>query len=261
MLAAGEEGGQGSKGKGGAELELDFLDDDEAGGLEGGLGMQGGQRAGEAAGGRQNEAAVAVGGMMSAPTQFLTDRGYGWLLEVDESAEAEGEGLSLLEELDIDVWDIAYKIRCVVLPFRFDKSIILTQTDFWGPFFVVLAYALLSLWGNMAVLSWILTIWAVGSGLIFLIARSLGGNVSYGQVLGVVGYSLIPLIVMVAAEPLLHAAGGESAFVLGRAFAVVWAAYSAGSLLVTEELMRRRFLVMYPIFLLYVYFVSLHSGA
>lgn len=84
------------------------------------------------------------------------------------------------------------------------------------------------------VVSWILTIWIFGSLTIFLLARVLGGEVrvssaklinghngkallvfvrpcvsfgeqvSYGQVLGVIGYSLLPLIVI---APLLLVIG------------------------------------------------------
>ena len=224
--------------------------------MGGGSGTTGGGAGGGGGGG-----GVGGAGELSLPTHFLESKGYGWLLEVDESVDEEGNRPSLLEELDIDLADIGYKIRCVLLPFRMDNQVLLTNPDFWGPFFVVLAYAMVSLWGNLAVLSWILTLWGTGSGLIFVIARSLGGDVTYGQVLGVLGYSLIPLILMVAAEPVLAWTGYPLAFVLGRAFAVVWAAYSAGSLLVTESLASRRFLLMYPILLIYIYFVSLHSGA
>ncbi len=43
---------------------------------------------------------------------------------------------------------------------------------------------------------------------------------------------------------------------------VLWAAMSAGSLLVTGgELQRKRVLLLYPIMLLYVYFFSLYTGA
>ena len=40
-----------------------------------------------------------------------------------------------------------------------------------------------------------MTLWFAGSGLIFFIARVLGGNVTYSQCLGVIGYSLLPLSV------------------------------------------------------------------
>lgn len=41
---------------------------------------------------------------------------------------------------------------------------------------------------------------------------------------------------------------------------VFWAAYSAASLLVGEEFKTKKPLLVYPIFLLYIYFLSLYTG-
>ncbi|VDM40600.1 unnamed protein product [Toxocara canis] len=190
--------------------------------------------------------------------KFLESRGFGWLLEVDDDDE---EQKPLLEELDIDITDIYYKVRCVLLPlpyFRLKLSIVRESPDFWGPLMVVMAYALLSLYGQFSVLSWILTIWFMGSFFVFFLARALGGEVSYGQVLGVVGYCLIPLVTVGLFIPLISrfhilAVG------LG-CFGVLWSVYSAGILLCVEELQEKRTLLLYPVFLLYVYFFSLYSG-
>lgn len=51
--------------------------------------------------------------------------------------------------------------------------------------------------------SWILTIWFLGSFLVFFLARALGGEVGYSQVLGIVGYCLIPLVVVGVVLPLV----------------------------------------------------------
>jgi hypothetical protein len=48
-----------------------------------------------------------------------------------------------------------------------------------GPLFVVLAYSLMILWTQWHVVSWVLTVWFVGSFLIFLLANMLGGEVTY----------------------------------------------------------------------------------
>ena len=58
------------------------------------------------------------------------------------------------EELDIDVKDIYYKLRCVLLPLPFlglERTIIRDSPDFWGPLFVVLLYALISVYGQFRV--------------------------------------------------------------------------------------------------------------
>ncbi len=58
------------------------------------------------------------------------------------------------EELDIDLKDIYYKIRCVLLPlpyFRLKLALVRDSPDFWGPLAVVLAYSLLSIYGQFSV--------------------------------------------------------------------------------------------------------------
>uniref|UniRef100_A0A671USR8 Protein YIPF n=1 Tax=Sparus aurata TaxID=8175 RepID=A0A671USR8_SPAAU len=139
-------------------------------------------------------------------TTFLRQRGYGWLLEVEEDDSEESK--PLLEELDIDLKDIYYKIRCVLMPIQslgYNRQVVRDNPDFWGPLAVVLLFSMISIYGQFRVVSWIITIWIFGSLTIFLLARVLGGEVSFGQVLGVIGYSLLPLIVI---APLLLVIGG-----------------------------------------------------
>ncbi|XP_061693267.1 protein YIPF4 isoform X2 [Syngnathoides biaculeatus] len=146
------------------------------------------------------------GGKNPYATAFLRQRGYGWLLEVEEDDDEETK--PLLDELDIDVKDIYYKIRCVLMPMPslgYNRQVVRDNPDFWGPLAVVLLFSMISIYGQFRVVSWIITIWIFGSLTIFLLARVLGGEVSYGQVLGVIGYSLLPLIVI---APLLLVIGG-----------------------------------------------------
>ncbi len=126
---------------------------------------------------------------------------------------------------------------------------------------MVLTYALLSLVGQMRVVSWILTVWFLGSFLVYVLAQVLGGGgaVSFAQTLGVLGYSLLPLIITAALLPLL--AGVPVLLLLLRAAGILWASASAASLLVPPSLAAKRALLAYPIFVLFVYFASLHHGA
>ncbi|XP_034370476.1 protein YIPF4 [Arvicanthis niloticus] len=195
----------------------------------------------------------------STATTFLRQRGYGWLLEVED--EDPEDNKPLLEELDIDLKDIYYKIRCVLMPMPslgFNRQVVRDNPDFWGPLAVVLFFSMISLYGQFRVVSWIITIWIFGSLTIFLLARVLGGEVAYGQVLGVIGYSLLPLIVI--APILLMVGSFEMVSTLIKLFGVFWAAYSAASLLVGEEFKTKKPLLIYPIFLLYIYFLSLYTG-
>jgi len=195
-------------------------------------------------------------------SSLLKARGVGWLLEVEDSND-ETFDKPLLEELDIDLKDIYYKVRCVLFPLPqlgFERKVLRENPDFWGPLIVVLCYSLLSLYGQFKVVSWILTIWFCGSFIIFFLTRALGGEVSYSQCLGVIGYSLLPLIVIGSMLPLVQQLSfyiPEMCKIVG----VAWASYSAGSLLVPAELNNKRTLLFYPVFLLYVYFFSLYTGA
>eukprot|EP00128_Syssomonas_multiformis_P010720 Colp12_sorted_trinity150504_noHs@35246 len=206
-------------------------------------------------------------GSMAAPQQAnstsssLFSGGFGWLVEEDNEID-EADQAPLLEELDIDLKDIYYKLRCVLLPlpyFGFERKVVRDNADFWGPLAVVLTYALFSLYGQFKVVSWIITVWLVGSYIIYLLARVLGGQVEFSQSLGVVGYSLLPLIVTILLLPIV------SSMPLARysltTFGLAWSAWSAGTLLVPPEFERKRPLLLYPVFLLYVYFFSLYTGA
>ncbi|CAJ0589215.1 unnamed protein product [Cylicocyclus nassatus] len=193
--------------------------------------------------------------------RLLESKGFGWLLEVEDEDDTQ---TPLLEELDIDLTDIYYKIRCILLPlpyFRMKLNIVRESPDFWGPLMVVIAYALLSIYGQFSVssvVSWILTMWFCGGFIVYFIARALGGDVGYSQVLGVVGYCLIPLVVTGALMTLVTRFRTLS---LGLGiFGVIWSVYSAGTLLCVDELQSKKPLVLYPVFLLYVYFFSLYSG-
>uniref|UniRef100_A0A8C4R5N7 Protein YIPF n=1 Tax=Eptatretus burgeri TaxID=7764 RepID=A0A8C4R5N7_EPTBU len=197
----------------------------------------------------------------STTAAFLQKKGYGWLLEVEEGDDPDSQK-PLLEELDIDLKDIYYKLRCVLMPLPalgFNRQVVRDNPDFWGPLAVVLFFSMVSLYGQFRVVSWIITIWLFGSLTIFLLARVLGGEVTYGQVVGVIGYSLLPLIVIVPI--LLIADSFEVVTVLVKLFGVFWSAYSAASLLVATEFKAKKPLLIYPIFLLYIYFLSLYSGA
>jgi len=63
-------------------------------------------------------------------------------------------------------------------------------------------FALLSVYGQFKVVSWIISVWIFGSFIIFLIARVIGGEVTYSQIVGVIGYSLLPILLMACLNPI-----------------------------------------------------------
>lgn len=143
-------------------------------------------------------------------TTFLRQRGYGWLLEVEEEDSEETKPLLWVwrlsvyfvlftkmgnvytkplnrspkntsieatlttckksvcmfwlhctvfplfcsEELDIDLKDIYYKIRCVLMPMPslgFNRQVVRDNPDFWGPLAVVLLFSMISIYGQFRV--------------------------------------------------------------------------------------------------------------
>jgi len=190
--------------------------------------------------------------------QYLSQKGFGWLFELEDQDPSQYT-TSLLEELDIDIKDIGYKVRCVLFPYKIDREVLVSSPDFWGPLAVVVTYAMLLMWGQLGVVSWVITMWLVGSFLVFLLARVLGAEITYSQTLGVIGYSLLPLTLTVCflATPLPLPAWLHAAF---KILATFWSALSAESVLVTPEITNKRILLAYPICLLYIYFVGLHTG-
>eukprot|EP00735_Rhodelphis_limneticus_P003289 TRINITY_DN14746_c0_g1::TRINITY_DN14746_c0_g1_i1::g.30173::m.30173 TRINITY_DN14746_c0_g1::TRINITY_DN14746_c0_g1_i1::g.30173 ORF type:complete len:263 (+),score=49.51,sp/Q9BSR8/YIPF4_HUMAN/46.70/1e-61,Yip1/PF04893.12/2.3e+03,Yip1/PF04893.12/5e-07,DUF1282/PF06930.7/0.032,PgaD/PF13994.1/5.5 TRINITY_DN14746_c0_g1_i1:90-791(+) len=195
-------------------------------------------------------------------SSYFNQKGYGWMLEVEDDDESELVSKPILEELEIDIPDILRKVRCVLIPNQANQTALQTTVkqgdDFWGPFFVCLLYSTLLVWGQLSVFSWVLLIWLCGSLIIFLLVRVLGGDVSYTQTLAAVGYSLLPLVAII---PLLFVFAKFSwvSFLL-KSCASGWASYSCFRLLESEGIQSKRLLVMYPVALLYVYFLVLHSG-
>ena len=135
---------------------------------------------------------------------------------------------------------------------------------------------------QMTVMSWAFTLWLVGSLLLFLLARALGSEVdqipmeswkyhsevpllnqvSFTQSVGVIGYSILPLMIG-AVFLLLSPIFGSLAFLLSlsvRVGSCVWSTYSAGSLLGSDLPLGKRLMLMYPMLLLFGYFVGLQSG-
>jgi protein YIPF4 len=138
---------------------------------------------------------------------YMDKYGVGWLLDQNSAEIDDEDSKPLLEELDINLGEIKYKIKCVMAPVSsqtLNRSILRENPDFWGPLLIVLAFALISVYGQFRVISWIITIWIFGSFIIFVIARVLGGEVTYSQIVGTIGYSLLPLLLIATLVPFLN---------------------------------------------------------
>eukprot|EP01052_Picozoa_sp_SAG31_P057875 SAG31_NODE_17372_length_673_cov_1.160279_1_plen_110_part_10 len=102
------------------------------------------------------------------------------------------------------------------------------------PLFCVLCYALIVIWGESSALSWSLCLWTIGSAGIFILARALGGDVSYSQCVSAIGYSLLPLTVSMILVMALNTMVGENIGDLSFS-TIIYALYNFLSLAIVKE--------------------------
>lgn len=138
-------------------------------------------------------------------------------------------------------------------------ALIKEDPDFWTPLAIVFLFSMISIYSQIYVTSWIIIIWLFGSGLIFVLARVLGGEFSYLLVLGVIGYCLLPIIITGFVGRIL---GTMSTFLMHtcRCVGILWSTASSSNFLASIEYKDKQILLAYPIFLLYIYFLHLYTG-
>lgn len=79
------------------------------------------------------------------------------------------------EELDIDLKDIYYKIRCVLMPMPslgYNRQVVRDNPDFWGPLAMVLLFSMFSIYGQFRVCMILFTTHFFGSPSCFLLLSS-----------------------------------------------------------------------------------------
>ncbi|KAL0480496.1 hypothetical protein AKO1_011012 [Acrasis kona] len=232
--------------------------------------------------------------------EYLSSKGFGWLMEVDESSQKKQSASttaepqqSILEELDIDLVDIFWRVKRVLLVFGKEQTSQddlnkLRQADFWGPFFIIVLYSMLIVWGQLQVITWVFLIWIIGSGLIWLLANLLSDQsalpvvdqgsdeqdeavqgTSFGQVVSFTGYSLLPQVAVVVLllflTPIVVAALGpqfdSTLNFLLRTISTVWSAWACARMMATESsLTNKRNLLFIPLILLFGFFATMQSG-
>ena len=186
---------------------------------------------------------------------WLHQRGFGWAFEVEPESDDEPQR-PLLEELEINPRDILQKAKWALLP---PKDGVGQLADFWGPITVILTYSALIVWGQLAALSWVLSIWTFGSFVLFAIAHLLGADTTFSHTLGALGYCMLPLVVC---RLILLLAIGDAGVLslLIRAIAIAWSTHAASCWLQTRELANKQLLLAYPIMLYNFYLAALSTG-
>jgi protein YIPF4 len=72
--------------------------------------------------------------------------GVGWLLDQNNAEIEDEDSLPLFEELDINLKEIQYKIKCVIMPLNsetLNRSVLRDNPDFWVKNFYWIIFTLI----------------------------------------------------------------------------------------------------------------------
>jgi len=158
----------------------------------------------------------------------------------------------LLEELGINPNHIVQKTLSVLNPLRTTEQSILQDTDMAGPLVFCLALGGFLLLSGKVTFSYIYGIGVLGS-LAFYCLLSLmatKATVTFGAVVSVLGYCLLPMVVLSGINVLITIQGSLGSVLAG--LCILWCAISASKLFVTAYSMdHQQVLIAYPCALLY----------
>lgn len=157
----------------------------------------------------------------------------------------------LLEELGINPDHIIQKTLAVLNPFRITNANILQDTDLAGPLVFCLALGGLLLLSGKVHFSYIYGIGVMGCLAVYaLLSLMAVSGVTLGIVVSVLGYCLLPMV-MLSGVNIVLSLQGLVGFVL-TGLAIAWCSFSASKLFVTAFSMNHQQpLVAYPCALLY----------
>ncbi|VDO64840.1 unnamed protein product [Haemonchus placei] len=167
-----------------------------------------------------------------------------------------------LDTLDEPVWDtvsrdlrtVGMKFGHVIFP-KSDRQQLLKDWDLWGPLFICVGLSLLlqhnSPDGSAPQFTQVFAITFFGSVVVTINTKLLGGQISFFQSLCVIGYCLLPpFVAAIVCSILLH---GRLFFLrlLITAVGFCWSTFAAMGFLAGCQPEKKKFLVVYPIFLFY----------
>ncbi|XP_074593228.1 yip1 domain-containing 1 [Brevipalpus obovatus] len=160
----------------------------------------------------------------------------------------------LLEELGINFNQINQKTLAVIIPFRKPEKNILHESDLTGPLVFCFAFGTFLLLSGKLHFSYIYGIGILGCLSIYMLLNLMapeGSDISFICTVSVLGYSLLPMVVLAGLSVLVNLSSGLIGMILAFA-AVMWCALSASKLFVTAlGLLRQQPLIAYPCALLY----------
>ncbi|CAD7079796.1 unnamed protein product [Hermetia illucens] len=158
----------------------------------------------------------------------------------------------LLEELGINPNHIVQKTLAVLNPFRTTDQDICQDTDMAGPLVFCLALGGFLLLSGKVTFSYIYGIGVVGCIAFYCLLSLMAtqAQVTFGAVASVLGYCLLPMVVLSGINVLITIQGTLGTIVAG--ISILWCAMSASKLFVTAYAMdHQQVLIAYPCALLY----------
>lgn len=163
----------------------------------------------------------------------------------------------LLEELGINFDHILQKTIAVLNPLKDPDAVILLETDLAGPLVFCLAFGSFLLLSGKVQFGYIYGIGVLGClGLYLLLNLMSVQGISMGATVSVLGYCLLPMVVLSGVSILISLKGLIGTVV--AAAVVLWCAISASKLFVTALTMdHQQPLIAYPCALLYGVFALL----
>lgn len=163
----------------------------------------------------------------------------------------------LLDELGIHPDQIWKKTRSILNPFRINQTVH-KDSDLSGPIFLYLALCLFQLLAGKiqfgVILGWVV-VSSIFLYIVFNMLAGRNGNLNLHTCTSLVGYSLLPVVILSAVSLFVPQGAGPVRYVLAGAF-VLWATRACSNLVVSladggEE---HRGLISYACFLIYTLF-------
>ncbi len=160
----------------------------------------------------------------------------------------------LLEELGINVGHIYQKTFAVLNPMKTIDRTVMEDADLWGPFLFCLAFGAFLLLSGKVSFSYIYGVAMLGCLSIYgILAMMSESGVGFYQTASVLGYCLLPMVILSSFSILLRLRG-VLGYALGLA-SILWCTYSSSGIFTAMLNMKnQRILVAYPVGLLYACF-------
>ncbi|PVU91189.1 hypothetical protein BB561_004521 [Smittium simulii] len=158
---------------------------------------------------------------------------------------------SVTTSINRDLHKVIDKTKQVLLPRQNQNA--LKEWDLWGPLLFILSLSVL-----MSVISFeeqsslvftqVFVLLSVGSCVVTLNSKLLGGQISFLQSVCSLGYCIFPLVLAAFVILLI---GKNFISLICVIFTVFWAAYAACSFIASSCSPNRKFLTVYPVILFY----------